>query len=95
MDALKWDLSAITPHDFVEQLLPRLPIESRDRITSVKRHAQTFIAMCTAGEFQVQYYASGLSSAGYLSPRPAHGAVCFAYYIVDASYLSEPPSVSY
>ncbi len=42
---LKWDLSAITPHDFLEQILHRLPI-SNECSQKLRRHAQTFIALC-------------------------------------------------
>ncbi|XP_072045600.1 G1/S-specific cyclin-D2-like [Amphiura filiformis] len=42
---LKWDLSAITPHDFIEQILHRLAI-SRLQATQLRKHAQTFIALC-------------------------------------------------
>ncbi|XP_022112210.1 G1/S-specific cyclin-D2-like [Acanthaster planci] len=42
---LKWDLSAITPNDFLEQILHRLPI-SKECAQRLRRHAQTFIALC-------------------------------------------------
>ncbi|GAB1600437.1 G1/S-specific cyclin-D2-like [Argonauta hians] len=42
---LKWDLMAITPNDFVELVLRRLPIDTL-RINIIKKHAHTFIAMC-------------------------------------------------
>ncbi|CAH1250421.1 CCND2 [Branchiostoma lanceolatum] len=42
---LKWDLSAITPCDFLEHILSRLPIE-RERSDMIAKHAQTFIALC-------------------------------------------------
>ncbi|XP_029639855.1 G1/S-specific cyclin-D2 isoform X2 [Octopus sinensis] len=42
---LKWDLMAITPNDFIELILRRLPIDSL-RINIIKKHAHTFIAMC-------------------------------------------------
>jgi len=46
---LKWDISAVTPHDFLEQILSRLPIDRRS-FKVLKRHAQTFIALCATGE---------------------------------------------
>jgi len=50
---LDWDLSAVTPVDYVDQLLTRLSdvIDDADQRTAVKRHAVTFIAMCTAGHY--------------------------------------------
>ncbi|XP_064627931.1 G1/S-specific cyclin-D2-like [Lineus longissimus] len=43
---LKWDLSAITPNDFLDHLLNRLPLDSHRRQV-IRRHAQTFIAICS------------------------------------------------
>ncbi|XP_078000436.1 G1/S-specific cyclin-D2-like [Glandiceps talaboti] len=45
LSKLRWDLSAITPHDFIEQILTRLAIE-RKQSEVIKKHAQTFIALC-------------------------------------------------
>ncbi|ESO92223.1 hypothetical protein LOTGIDRAFT_190960 [Lottia gigantea] len=45
LQCLKWDLSAVTPHDFLQQILPRLDI-SLEKSEILKRHAQTFIALC-------------------------------------------------
>jgi len=74
LHTLKWDMSAITPHDFLEQILTRLPItkENADRI---QRHAQTFIALC-ATDFKFALYppsmvaAASVSAAvnGYMGP---------------------------
>ena len=46
---LDWDLSAVTPVDLVDQLLSRLTdvISDAAQRSAVKRHAVTFIAMCT------------------------------------------------
>lgn len=71
---LKWDLSAVTPHDFLEQILTRLPID-RETSRTLKRHAQTFIALC-ATDFNFalctpsMIAAASVSAAanGYLSP---------------------------
>lgn len=48
LQALKWDISSVTPHDFLEHIVRRLPLMSDD-VDTVRRHAQTFIALCTAG----------------------------------------------
>lgn len=57
LNKLKWDLSAITPHDFLEQILSRIPMET-DLRNSIKRHAQIFIALCSKGNY---HYISALS----------------------------------
>jgi len=49
LQALKWDISSVTPHDFLEHIVRRLPLMSPDDVDTVRRHAQTFIALCTAG----------------------------------------------
>jgi len=45
---LNWDLSAVTPVDYLDQLLTRLSDVILDA-AAVKSHAVTFITMCTAG----------------------------------------------
>jgi hypothetical protein len=48
---LKWDLSAVTPGDFLLYILARLPIDPRSWDSGmVLRHAQTFIALSARGE---------------------------------------------
>ncbi|KAG8180891.1 hypothetical protein JTE90_018390 [Oedothorax gibbosus] len=45
LNALKWDLSAITPFDFVGHILKRLGITKGEDL--IRRHAHTFIGLCT------------------------------------------------
>jgi len=52
LQALKWDVLCVTPHDFIEHIVRRLPLTSLDDVDTVRRHAQTFIALCTAGTIQ-------------------------------------------
>ncbi|XP_037087224.1 G1/S-specific cyclin-D2-like [Pollicipes pollicipes] len=42
---LNWDLNSVTSFDFVEQLLVRLSLKANARL--IRRHAHTFIALCT------------------------------------------------
>ncbi|XP_068169275.1 G1/S-specific cyclin-D1-like [Antennarius striatus] len=42
---LKWDLSSVTPLDFIDHFLSRLPVR-RENIPILKKHAQTFVALC-------------------------------------------------
>ncbi|XP_060758817.1 G1/S-specific cyclin-D2-like isoform X2 [Neoarius graeffei] len=42
---LKWNLAAVTPHDFIEHILRKLPLP-KDRVMLIRKHAQTFIALC-------------------------------------------------
>ncbi|GIX90190.1 hypothetical protein CDAR_559321 [Caerostris darwini] len=49
LNTLKWDLAAITPFDFVGHILKRLGITKGDKL--IRRHAHTFIGLCTTGEY--------------------------------------------
>lgn len=49
LSKLKWDLSAVTPQDFLEQILSRLSLE-REHTDVIKKHAQTFVALCATGK---------------------------------------------
>ncbi|KAI4882991.1 hypothetical protein NFI96_015801 [Prochilodus magdalenae] len=42
---LKWNMAAVTPHDFIEHILCKLPLPE-DRLPLIRKHAQTFIALC-------------------------------------------------
>lgn len=46
---LKWNLAAVTPHDFIEHILRKLP-QQREKLSLIRKHAQTFIALCATGE---------------------------------------------
>ena len=46
---LNWDLNSVTSFDFVEQLLSRLALKTNARL--IRRHAHTFIALCTTGMY--------------------------------------------
>lgn len=54
LNRLKWDLSAVTPLDFLELLLIRLPILSVKcpdlTIDRVRLHAQAFISLGAKGK---------------------------------------------
>lgn len=49
LSKLKWDLSAVTPHDFLEQILSRI-CPDPERCNVIKKHSQTFIALCSTGK---------------------------------------------
>lgn len=49
LSKLKWDLASVTPHDFIEHFLSKLRIfPSAKHI--LRKHAQTFVALCATGE---------------------------------------------
>ena len=49
LSKLKWDLSAVTPHDFLEQILSRLSLD-KEHTDVIRKHAQTFVALCATGK---------------------------------------------
>ena len=49
LQKLNWDLSSVTAHDFVEQILHRLPALGYGVKEIVMRHTKTFIALANTG----------------------------------------------
>lgn len=45
---LKWNLAAVTPNDFIEHIVRRLPLPE-DKLALIRKHVQTFIALCATG----------------------------------------------
>lgn len=45
---LKWNLAAVTPYDFIEHILRKVPLP-KDKLLLIRKHAQTFIALCATG----------------------------------------------
>ncbi|KAG9352139.1 hypothetical protein JZ751_020552 [Albula glossodonta] len=52
LNKLKWDLASVTPHDFIEHFLSKLPI-SQDTKQILRKHAQTFVALPVARDVVV------------------------------------------
>lgn len=51
LSKLKWNISSVTPLDFLEHLLVRLPISSQHTdISKIKKHAQAFISLAARGK---------------------------------------------
>ncbi|KAM3922455.1 G1/S-specific cyclin-D1-like [Leptodactylus fuscus] len=46
LNKLKWDIEAVTPRDFLPHFLEFLSL-SGDKMQQVRKHAETFIALCT------------------------------------------------
>ncbi|XP_061663323.1 G1/S-specific cyclin-D2-like [Syngnathoides biaculeatus] len=46
---LKWNMAAVTPNDFVEHIVRRLPIPD-NKLPMVRKHTQTFIALCATDD---------------------------------------------
>lgn len=54
LSRLKWDISSVTPHDFLELLLSRLPIKNKKfpevNTDKIRKHAQAYISLAARGE---------------------------------------------
>nr|XP_014335025.1 PREDICTED: G1/S-specific cyclin-D3 isoform X1 [Bos mutus] len=59
---LKWDLAAVIAHDFLALILHRLSLP-RDRQALVKKHAQTFLALC-ATDYTFAMYPPSMIATG-------------------------------
>ncbi|XP_004710820.2 G1/S-specific cyclin-D3 [Echinops telfairi] len=59
---LKWDLAAVIAHDFLPLILHRLTLPS-DRQDLVRKHAQTFLALC-ATDYTFAMYPPSMIATG-------------------------------
>uniref|UniRef100_A0A8C0WYD2 G1/S-specific cyclin-D3 n=1 Tax=Castor canadensis TaxID=51338 RepID=A0A8C0WYD2_CASCN len=59
---LKWDLAAVIAHDFLALILHRLSLPS-DRQALVRKHAQTFLALC-ATDYTFAMYPPSMIATG-------------------------------
>ncbi|XP_034382471.1 G1/S-specific cyclin-D2b isoform X3 [Cyclopterus lumpus] len=48
---LKWNMASVIPNDFIEHIIRRLPLP-KDKLAMVRKHTQTFIALCATGLFE-------------------------------------------
>uniref|UniRef100_A0A4W3GJ86 Cyclin D3 n=1 Tax=Callorhinchus milii TaxID=7868 RepID=A0A4W3GJ86_CALMI len=62
---LKWDLSAVTPNDFIEHILGKLAFPV-DKLELIKKHTLTFIAMC-ATDFSFAMYPPSMIATGSIA----------------------------
>ncbi|XP_039427141.1 G1/S-specific cyclin-D2 isoform X2 [Corvus cornix cornix] len=72
---LKWNLAAITPHDFIEHILRKVPLP-KDKLLLIRKHAQTFIALCATGRSSSYQYFQPMKPQ---EPRKCHQQVVRAW----------------
>ncbi|CAG9854151.1 unnamed protein product [Phyllotreta striolata] len=81
LSKLKWDVSAVTPHDFLKHLLKRLPLEecgiSED---SVLKNAKTLITLCAREFIFSRYHPSIIACASIVS------ALCGAGWVYKSGH---------
>ncbi|XP_037071241.1 G1/S-specific cyclin-D2-like [Pollicipes pollicipes] len=66
---LRWEINAVTSHDFLDPLLHRLSLERYlppSRVPDVRRQAQTFIVMCST-EFKFSIHTPSMVAAASLA----------------------------
>ncbi|XP_067012388.1 G1/S-specific cyclin-D2 [Anabrus simplex] len=66
LSKLKWDISAVTPQDFLSHILRRLPIDVAWDTRMIQRHAQTFIALC-ARDYKFSMYTPSMIAAASIA----------------------------
>lgn len=49
LNKLRWDIAAVVPNDFLEYLLSRLKIPDCFELDYIRKHCQTYIALCCIG----------------------------------------------
>uniref|UniRef100_A0A672UJF3 Cyclin D3 n=1 Tax=Strigops habroptila TaxID=2489341 RepID=A0A672UJF3_STRHB len=62
LEKLKWDLVSVIANDFLAHILYRLPLP-KDKMELVKKHAQTFIALC-ATDYTFAMYPPSMIATG-------------------------------
>ncbi|KAL2731319.1 G1/S-specific cyclin-D2 [Vespula squamosa] len=63
---LKWELSAVTPGDFLIHILSRLPVADTWDHMMILRHAQTFVAL-SAREYKFSMYTPSMIAAASIA----------------------------
>lgn len=74
LNTLKWDLSAVTPQDFLPLILNRLPVTSQ-QAHQLHKCAQTFVALC-AFEFNFAMSSPSTLAASSISAAAYHLRIC-------------------
>lgn len=49
LDRLRWNMASVIPNDFIAHIIHRLPLP-KDKVALVRKHTQTFIALCATDD---------------------------------------------
>ena len=94
---LRWDVAAITPHDFFDQILWRLRGIPKRLVAKVRRHAQHFASL-TATDFKFIHYPPSMIAACSISAAVAglndEAGLVAAQAAADAAFLAATASAS-
>lgn len=80
VNKLKWNLAAMTPHDFIEHFLSKMPVAEENR-QIIRKHAQTFVALC----------ATGRALASRVPPQ--RGSLPWLQFLHRSSWSPGPPAL--
>ncbi|NXD80130.1 CCND2 protein, partial [Halcyon senegalensis] len=72
---LKWNLAAVTPHDFIEHILRKLPLP-KDKLLLIRKHAQTFIALCATGRSFFFFFNFAMYPPSMIATGSVGAAIC-------------------
>jgi hypothetical protein len=68
LGCLKWDVSCVTPLDFIDLIISRLPIANKNCTDidpeKIRKHAQAFISLAVRGESRIYFISFGISNSG-------------------------------
>lgn len=70
VNKLKWNLAAMTPHDFIEHFLSKMPVAEENK-QIIRKHAQTFVALCATGRVLAPPLVPGRSCLAPASVTPS------------------------
>ncbi|XP_042729296.1 G1/S-specific cyclin-D1 isoform X2 [Lagopus leucura] len=105
VNKLKWNLAAMTPHDFIEHFLTKMPL-AEDTKQIIRKHAQTFVALCATDFIKLTHFGHVLCvessqywrevTAAVSRWKPNHGEihVCLLKALASGAHLPPPLSVS-
>lgn len=81
---LKWNLAAVTPNDFIEHIMRRLPLPE-DKLTLIRKHVQTFIALCATGKDAEEGFPNDHFPFSFSGPLFSSTQICSTSANVHAS----------
>ncbi len=84
---LKWDLSSITPHAFLDQIMCRLSVE-KTRAQTIKRHAKTFVSTICCKDFKFAIYPPSMTASASVSAA-VNGLMGNLWSASDRAHLLE------
>ncbi|XP_063811152.1 G1/S-specific cyclin-D3 [Pseudophryne corroboree] len=89
---LHWNLAVIISHDFLDQILERIPLSTEQRAL-LRRYSQTYVTLCSV-DCNVSVYAPSMITAACVTkalfslgllPHPGEEMITFLAALIDAA----------